>query len=281
MKQILLIVILAVAVLVAGRLRLRALRTRTPEPDEPVEYTLVWQDEFDGPVDQSPDADNWVFDVGGTRLGQRAARVRHGPGRERLPGRRRATCASSPARKTTGGPPTPPAASRPRASSPIPTGASRPGSSCPSARASGRRSGCWATNFETVGWPDLRRDRHHGVPRPDAERGQRRPARSRLLGRRRRCTAATTTRARGFNEDFHVFAVEWTPELHHLAGRRPDLHDQGRRRTCPRGTDWVFDHPFFIILNVAVGGNYVGSPDETTVFPQTMLVDYVRVYAAN
>jgi beta-glucanase (GH16 family) len=40
----------------------------------------------------------------------------------------------------------------------------------------------------------------------------------------------------------------------------------------------VFDHPFFIILNVAVGGSWPGSPDGTTVFPQTMLVDYVRVY---
>jgi len=40
----------------------------------------------------------------------------------------------------------------------------------------------------------------------------------------------------------------------------------------------VFQHPFFIILNVAVGGRWVGSPDASTTFPQTMLVDYVRVY---
>jgi len=41
---------------------------------------------------------------------------------------------------------------------------------------------------------------------------------------------------------------------------------------------WVFDHPFYIILNVAVGGKWPGPPDSTTVFPQAMLVDYVRVY---
>ena len=41
---------------------------------------------------------------------------------------------------------------------------------------------------------------------------------------------------------------------------------------------WVYDHPFFIIVNVAVGGHWPGSPDETTVFPQVMRVDYVRVY---
>ena len=48
----------------------------------------------------------------------------------------------------------------------------------------------------------------------------------------------------------------------------------------PAGGSWVFDHPFFIILNVAVGGHFVGPPDESTVFPQTMLVDWVRVYKA-
>ena len=42
--------------------------------------------------------------------------------------------------------------------------------------------------------------------------------------------------------------------------------------------EWVFDHPFYIILNVAVGGNFPGSPNDETIFPQTMLVDYVRVY---
>ena len=48
----------------------------------------------------------------------------------------------------------------------------------------------------------------------------------------------------------------------------------------PSGTDWVFNKPFFIIMNVAVGGNWPGYPDGTTVMPQTMKVDYVRVYQA-
>jgi len=46
----------------------------------------------------------------------------------------------------------------------------------------------------------------------------------------------------------------------------------------PAGTKWVYDHPFFLILNVAVGGGWPHNPDKTSVFPQTMLVDYVRVY---
>jgi beta-glucanase (GH16 family) len=46
----------------------------------------------------------------------------------------------------------------------------------------------------------------------------------------------------------------------------------------PAGKKWVFDHPFFILLNVAVGGDWPGPPDANIQFPQAMLVDYVRVY---
>ena len=45
--------------------------------------------------------------------------------------------------------------------------------------------------------------------------------------------------------------------------------------------EWVYDRPFYILINLAVGGNFVGSPNSETVFPQTMLVDYVRVYKNN
>jgi len=46
----------------------------------------------------------------------------------------------------------------------------------------------------------------------------------------------------------------------------------------PAGGTWVFDKPYFLILNLAVGGTYVGVVDGTATFPQTLLVDYVRVY---
>jgi len=45
--------------------------------------------------------------------------------------------------------------------------------------------------------------------------------------------------------------------------------------------EWVFNDDFYIIMNVAVGGDYVGAPNAGTVFPQEMLVDYVRVYSAD
>jgi len=53
----------------------------------------------------------------------------------------------------------------------------------------------------------------------------------------------------------------------------------GRPRTCPRERPGPYDHPSFILLNVAGGGTWPGAPVASTVFPQTMKVDYVLVYA--
>ena len=51
-------------------------------------------------------------------------------------------------------------------------------------------------------------------------------------------------------------------------------------KDLPKGTAWVFDHPFFLIMNLAVGGSWPRDPDATTPNPSKMLVDYVRVYRA-
>src|SRR2546430_1259211 len=80
---------------------------------------------------------------------------------------------------------------------------------------------------------------------------------------------------RAFADDWHVFAVEWEPDA-----IRWYVDDSLYKTVTPRDLpgQWVFDHPFFIILNVAVGGNWPGDPDSSTVFPQAMRGDYVRVY---
>ena len=78
-------------------------------------------------------------------------------------------------------------------------------------------------------------------------------------------------------DDFHVFAVEWEPdEIRWYMDEH--LYATLKRDTFTPEKPWGFDHPFFIILNVAVGGGWPGYPDETTTFPQIMQVDYVRVY---
>jgi beta-glucanase (GH16 family) len=81
-----------------------------------------------------------------------------------------------------------------------------------------------------------------------------------------------------FSDDYHVFAIEWESKVVRFYVDNT-LYETRTPSDLPSGTNWVFDHPFFILLNVAVGGNWPRNPDQTTVFPQTMVVDYVRVYA--
>jgi beta-glucanase (GH16 family) len=80
-----------------------------------------------------------------------------------------------------------------------------------------------------------------------------------------------------FADSFHTFAVEW--EVNVIRFYCDDkLYKTITPSDLPVGKKWVYDHPFFVILNVAVGGQWPGNPDDTTKFPQMMLVDYVRVY---
>jgi beta-glucanase (GH16 family) len=87
----------------------------------------------------------------------------------------------------------------------------------------------------------------------------------------------TLPRGRRFADDFHIYAVEWEPQAIRWYVDE-QLYETRTPADLPAGARWVYDHPFFILLNVAVGGAWPGSPDATTSFPQTMTVDYVRVY---
>jgi len=80
-----------------------------------------------------------------------------------------------------------------------------------------------------------------------------------------------------FADGFYTYAIEWQPGLIEWYVDDTRFHSAAPA-DLPDGAPWVFDHPFFVILNVAVGGDWPGDPDATTVFPQQMLVDYVRVY---
>jgi beta-glucanase (GH16 family) len=90
--------------------------------------------------------------------------------------------------------------------------------------------------------------------------------------------AYTLSNGQKFSDDFHTFAVEWEPNVlrWYVDGLLYKTITPNDSKIA--GKPWVFDHPFFIILNVAVGGGWPGNPDTSTVFPQQMLVDYVRVY---
>jgi len=78
--------------------------------------------------------------------------------------------------------------------------------------------------------------------------------------------------------DFHTYAIEWeTAAIRFYVDDH--LYETRTPADVPAGDRWVYDHPFFLLLNVAVGGAFPGAPDATIVLPQTMTVDYVRVYA--
>ena len=85
----------------------------------------------------------------------------------------------------------------------------------------------------------------------------------------------TRTSVPDASSTFHVYAIEWEPE--EIRWYVDDVEFFHVTPQSVPGT-WVYDHPFFILLNLAVGGNWPGSPNESTVFPQQLKVDYVRVY---
>ena len=78
-----------------------------------------------------------------------------------------------------------------------------------------------------------------------------------------------------FSDDFHLFAVEW--ETNKITWYVDGTAYSTKTPTDTKGNSWVFDHGFFIILNLAVGGDWPGPPDSTTVFPQKMEIDYIHV----
>ena len=79
-----------------------------------------------------------------------------------------------------------------------------------------------------------------------------------------------------FDTGFHIFGIEWGPKYINFY-----VDDVLYNQITPKDVtgDWVFDNnEFYIIMNLAVGGSFAGNPSSETVFPQTMMVDYVRVY---
>ena len=79
------------------------------------------------------------------------------------------------------------------------------------------------------------------------------------------------------SSDFHVYSATWTPttvdfaidDVVYSTVTKADVEKSGR---------WVYDQPFYLLLNLAVGGSFPGNPSASSVWPQQMVVDWVRVY---
>jgi len=78
----------------------------------------------------------------------------------------------------------------------------------------------------------------------------------------------------GFSQEYHVFSLVWSPETISF------LLDGVESQQIPIMSDMKeFLRSFYLILNLAVGGNWPGDPDQTTTFPQSMMIDYIRVFS--
>jgi len=248
-------------------------------------YTLIWHDEFDGINGSPPDPKKWTHDLGGGGWGNQElesytnrvenARIENGnlvitARKEDYEGSDHIAREYTSARLKTQGLFSQ-AYGRFEARIRIPSG-----------------QGMWPAfwmlgdNISSVGWPkcgeiDIMENIgkepglvHGSVHGPMTTGG---------------ATDLTSTvslsTGKDFASAFHLYAVEWEPDVvrFYLDETLYATYTASSVAATPSTAgSWVFDHPFFLILNVAVGGSWPGPPDATTSFPQTMLVDYVRVY---
>jgi beta-glucanase (GH16 family) len=252
-----------------------------PRPqDNHQSWVLTWSDEFNGPNGSSPDSTKWVMESGGNGWGNdeleyytprpQNVRIQNGSlvieaSREQFKGpdgvERRYTSGRL---KTQGR--FSQAYGRFEARIRIPSG-----------------QGVWPAfwllgdNFPNVGWPAC--GEIDVMENVDVDKARIRgsihgPGYSAF-----KAVTSTYTLSHGkFSDGFHIFAMEWEPQLIRYYVD-DSLYATRTPADLPKGAPWVYDHPFFLILDVAVGGKLPASPDTSTVFPQQMLVDYVRVYS--
>ncbi|TWD74881.1 beta-glucanase (GH16 family) [Kribbella amoyensis] len=253
---------------------------RTPAADraEPAAAptAVIWEDNFDGPAGQGPDQNKWRYDIGGSGWGNnerqyytdsRSNSALDGNGNLVITARRESgghqchygTCEYTSARLLTAQTFTQ-TYGRFEARIKIP-----------------RTQGIWPAFWMLGGlnWPgDGEIDIMENIGRePATVHGTiHGPGYSGAGG-----IGASYNHPNGwsFADDFHTFAVDWAPDS--ITWSVDGVQYQRRTPADLNGNPWVFNHPFFMIMNVAVGGNWPGYPDGTTVLPQTMTIDYVRV----
>ncbi|WP_017606295.1 glycoside hydrolase family 16 protein [Nocardiopsis alkaliphila] len=245
-------------------------------PDDPISTTatLVWSDEFDGPAGAAPDPANWNHELGDHGWGNnelqnytdsRANSALDGNGNLVITARQEADGSYTSARMTTQNK-VQPQYGRIEARIQIPRG-----------------QGIWpafwmlGADFPRTPWPDsgeidimenIGREPHlvHGSLHGPGYHGG-----NPLTG------SYMHPQGWSFADTFHVFAVDWRPGSVTWSVNGDAYQTYTWEDT--RGNPWVYDQPFFMILNVAVGGDWPGYPDASTRFPQQMRVDYVRVYS--
>ena len=254
----------------------------TLQPPPATGYTLVWSDEFNGADGSSPDSSKWTYDTGGKGWGNKElecytnrtqnAKIQGGnlvitAAKENF------TCSDGVASNYT--------SARLKTQGLFSQAYGRFEARIKIPQGQGMWPAFWmlGNDIGSAGWPTCGEiDIMENIGRePGTVHGSLHGPST--TGPTSDATAPFSLPAgQNFADDFHLYAVEWDPRTTRFYVDS-NLYATFNSSQWPAGGTWKFDHPFFIILNVAVGGSWPGSPDNTTVFPQQMLVDYVRVYA--
>ncbi len=253
----------------------------TPQTPPSAKYTLSWSDEFNGPDGSPPDAAKWTYDTGGNGWGNKELEYyTNRPQNVQVQGGNLVITAQketyvgtdSVTRKYT--------SSRLKTKGLFSQAYGRFEARIKIPAGQGMWPAFWmlGNNIGSLGWPACGEiDIMENIGKePGTIHGS-------LHGpSTTKHTSDLTAPFRlppgqNFADDFHVYAVEWDPDTvrFYVDGNRYATFSSSN---WPAGGKWVFDQRFFILLNLAVGGDWPGPPDNTTVFPQQMLVDYVRVY---
>ena len=86
------------------------------------------------------------------------------------------------------------------------------------------------------------------------------------------------------SSEFHKYTVEWLPDrlIFYIDDKLYFIYRPSNLINCPGYEQWPFDNEFHLILNIAIGGNWGGAKGvDDSIFPQQMVIDYVRVYQAS
>jgi beta-glucanase (GH16 family) len=255
----------------------------TPRATTPGPWKLVWSDEFTGPAGSSFDRQKWVADTGGGGWGNQEREfyttrtdniALDGDGDLIITARSEPTsrysCWYGPCRYTS---------ARIKTTGLFSQAYGRFEARIRIPRGQGLWPAFWmlGDNIDKVGWPRSGEiDIMENIGRePNIVHGTMHgPGYSGAGG----IGGPYSLTSGAFADAFHLYAVEWAPgSIRWFVDSV--AYFQTTPASIPAGSSWVYDHPFFLLLNVAVGGGWPTDPDATTTFPQTMLVDFVRVYA--
>jgi len=267
--------VLALVVLVASSWIGSAAAQTVPPPSP--NWTLTWSDEFSGPANSAPDPEKWAFDLSDNQNHELETYTRNPVNVHQQDGHLVITALKEKTIRPDG-------TIRDYTSGRIFTKGlfsqtyGRFEASIKMPLGNGIWPAFWllGDDIDTAGWPRCGEiDIVENIGQPAISHSTiHGPGYS---GAKGLTTAFTLPPGQRVDTAFHLYALEWAPnDIKFFFDDR--LVSERTPADLSAGTAWVYNHPFFIILNLAVGGDWPGNPDSTTSFPQRMLVDYVRVY---